>query len=473
MKKILAALAFLTVAICTTTTIKAQTYKTDWATQVTLAGGGNNLGQIITLKAATPAASFTYSLSDAPGTTGYVLQATTIAGGVSTLSWVNPATAANAWNLNGNASSAANFLGTTDATNPLLIKTNSLTRMTISAAGGVNFNTLNTGTAGVVHSSSAGDISNSLIVNADITPATIDLTTKVTGVLPIANGGTNSGAALTASAIAVSNGTALVQGPLGTVTTVLHGNAAGLPTYGQIVNADITNGTIDLTSKVTGILPPVNGGTGVANLNTSTITLGGPLTLSGAFATTLTVTGTTSVILPTTGTLLSSGGGFTTDGVIYASSATAITSTGAGISGQVLTSNGAGVAPTFQAAGGTITLSPSAANNPGAGPWNNFTTNSNNSVYYLQNTTGANVNMTGISGGTADRLIVLVNNSSGTANSITLKDKTNTSTDVNEFHLQGGADIILGVDGTVTLIYDSGATNTTGTTGAWRVISAQ
>lgn len=45
----------------------------------------------------------------------------------------------------------------------------------------------------------------------------------------------------------------------------------------------------------------------------------------------------------------SSFSGFTTDGVIYATSATAVASTAAGTAGQVLTSNGAGVAPTYQA----------------------------------------------------------------------------------------------------------------------------
>lgn len=38
--------------------------------------------------------------------------------------------------------------------------------------------------------------------------------------------------------------------------------SAALPTFRQIVNADITNATIDLTTKVTGILPVANGGTG-------------------------------------------------------------------------------------------------------------------------------------------------------------------------------------------------------------------
>jgi len=89
------------------------------------------------------------------------------------------------------------------------------------------------------------------ITGALIAAATIDLTTKVVNSLPIANGGTNSSTALTASAIAVSNGTQIVQGPQGTATTLLHGNAAGLPTYGAAA----------LTTDVSGVLPVANGGT--------------------------------------------------------------------------------------------------------------------------------------------------------------------------------------------------------------------
>jgi hypothetical protein len=53
----------------------------------------------------------------------------------------------------------------------------------------------------------------------------------------------------------------------GATTTVLHGNAGGAPSFGQIVNNDISNGTIDLTTKVTGILPVANGGTGSSSLS--------------------------------------------------------------------------------------------------------------------------------------------------------------------------------------------------------------
>ncbi len=50
----------------------------------------------------------------------------------------------------------------------------------------------------------------------------------------------------------------------GTTAQVLHGNASGNASFGSIVNADIANSTIDLTAKVTGILPIANGGTATA-----------------------------------------------------------------------------------------------------------------------------------------------------------------------------------------------------------------
>lgn len=62
----------------------------------------------------------------------------------------------------------------------------------------------------------------------------------------------------------------------------------------------------DLTN-VTGVLAGASGGTGVANTG-FTLTLGGNLVTSGAFATTLTATATTTITLPTTGTLLTTAG---------------------------------------------------------------------------------------------------------------------------------------------------------------------
>ncbi len=64
---------------------------------------------------------------------------------------------------------------------------------------------------------------------------------------------THTAGALTASAVVVGNGTddIKVLASLGTTTTVLHGNAAGLPTFGAV----------SLTADVTGVLPAANGGT--------------------------------------------------------------------------------------------------------------------------------------------------------------------------------------------------------------------
>jgi hypothetical protein len=110
-------------------------------------------------------------------------------------------------------------------------------------------------------------------------------------------------------------------------------NGSGLTLTGNvfsIANGAITNvmlaGSIDLTTKVTGVLPSANGGTGVNN-GSSTITLGGNLITSGAFSTTLTSTATTNVTLPTSGTLY----GTATGSITSAQLATSLTDeTGSG-----------------------------------------------------------------------------------------------------------------------------------------------
>jgi hypothetical protein len=69
-----------------------------------------------------------------------------------------------------------------------------------------------------------------------------------------------------------------------------------------VTNAKIANSTIDLAAKVTGVLPAANGGTGVANSGTITVsgnTTIGSSTHTVAFAT----SGNTSVTLPASGTL--------------------------------------------------------------------------------------------------------------------------------------------------------------------------
>ena len=130
----------------------------------------------------------------------------------------------------------------------------------------------------------------------------IILTTDVSGILPVVNGGTAlssgtsggvlaytasgtlaSSGALTASALVLGGGagaTPTPMGSLGTTTTVLHGNAGGAPTFGAVsLTADVS-GTLpianggtgttsttftNLTTNVTGTLPIANGGTGTTS----------------------------------------------------------------------------------------------------------------------------------------------------------------------------------------------------------------
>jgi hypothetical protein len=123
----------------------------------------------------------------------------------------------------------------------------------------------------------------------------VALTTHVSGILPVANGGTNSSTALSGSSIMVSNGTQIVQGAAGTTTTVLHGNPTGAPSYGAV----------SLTADISGLLPVANGGTNLSS--------------------------------------------YAVGDLIYASGATTLASRAAVASGAILTSNGVGAAPTWSA----------------------------------------------------------------------------------------------------------------------------
>jgi len=109
-----------------------------------------------------------------------------------------------------------------------------------------------------------------------------------------------------ANALSVSGGTANINearlrahssgkdiAQTGGTVTVTGGSGSG--TNGNYT----TSGTVGLTYQ--GVLPPDNGGTGVANNAAAT------LTRSGNHALTLTTTGTTSLTLPTTGTLVTTG----------------------------------------------------------------------------------------------------------------------------------------------------------------------
>lgn len=178
--------------------------------------------------------------------------------------------------------------------------------------------------------------------------AQIDLTNGVTGTLPVTRGGTGlavgtdggvlaftgtttltSSGLLTQYALMTGGGAGATPGvlsSLGTTTTILHGNAAGQPTWSAVV----------LTADVSGILPGANGGTanGFMAFSGPTTTLK-TFALPDASATIL--TSAAAVTVAQGGTGLAS---YTTGDLIYAAGATTLAPLTIGASGAQLRSNG-------------------------------------------------------------------------------------------------------------------------------------
>ena len=176
---------------------------------------------------------------------------------------------------------AANLAGTAL---PAAVVTSSLTAVGTIATGVWN------GTAVGIAYGGTGQTTKSAAFNA-LSPIT------TTGDLIIGNG-TNSATRLAIGAdtyvLTVSGGTAVWAASTGGVTSFSAGTTGFTP-------STATTGAVTLAGTLVG----TNGGTGVNN-GSKTITLGGNLTTSGAFNTTITATATTAVTLPTSGTIMSS-----------------------------------------------------------------------------------------------------------------------------------------------------------------------
>ncbi len=139
----------------------------------------------------------------------------------------------------------------------------------------------------------AGGTVTSITVSSPLTTTQAPITTIAT--LACATCVT-SAAALTASRIVLGAGgqATSVLGSLGTTTTVLHGNAAGAPSFAAVA----------LAADVSGTLPVANGGTGTASTltglmrgNASAMTaaeLSGDITTSGSNVTTIAANAVTS-----------------------------------------------------------------------------------------------------------------------------------------------------------------------------------
>ena len=197
----------------------------------------------------------------------------------------------------------------------------------------------------------------------------IGLTTHVSGVLPVANGGTNQSAALTQYGMIYGDTTTSMSSTAaGTSTTLLHGNAAGAPTWSAV----------SLTADVSGTLPVANGGTNItsytigdliyastagvlsklADVATGNTLISGGVGVAPSYGKIILSTAGSHV----TGTLPVGNGGtgqasnLTQYGVVYGSTTTAMATSAAGTATQVLHGNAAG-APTFSAVSLTADVS--------------------------------------------------------------------------------------------------------------------
>ena len=189
-------------------------------------------------------------------------------------------------------------------------------------------------------------------------------------------GDTSGSVTIAAPAIA---GTTVITLPATTGTLISSGGALGTPSSGTLTSCTglpmttgvtgtlpIANGGTNststaycsLTTNISGTLPVANGGSGVTS---STGTVAVVLSTSPTLVTPLLGTPTSGVLTNCTGLPVAGGGTGVATTTAYGVLAGGTTATGAfqnigtGTATQVLTSNGAGALPTFQASSGGVT----------------------------------------------------------------------------------------------------------------------
>lgn len=225
-----------------------------------LGGGSNRFSNIFSILTNFNGVQYTFPAAD--GTAGYVLS--TNASG--TLSWVQ-----NGPTLPLSAANGGTGIDTSASTGVAIVDSGtwSIAAQLAPLKGGTGGDS--SGSTGIPHvAAGAWSYSAVDLASGDVT-GDIDLTTQVTGVLPIANGGTNSNAAIHPYRIVVTEGTGTSIG----VHTALTANEAmitdgnGLPATVTPV-ADASYRTIGSVTFTKGIATAVSGVQSVADAATIT-----------------------------------------------------------------------------------------------------------------------------------------------------------------------------------------------------------
>lgn len=210
-----------------------------------------------------------------------------------------------------------------------------------------------------------------------------------------------------------------------------------------------TSGTLATTSQIPSLpLTGANGGTGVANTG-HTITVGGNLTTSGSFNTTLTETANTALTLPTSGTLLTTTGNGSGLTNLTAANVTA----GALANGMTATTQANGDNSTKIATTAYVAANASGITGPGTttvnalAPWGNTTgTGLINSAVTLTTTTNNTVLAQGVGNLVVHSLGNLSLSPTGTSGNVSLSSGSGS----------GSITLTSGSSGSVSLLFGTG-----------------
>jgi len=392
--------------------------------------------------------------------TGYSLNTLGVGAGISVVNGVGTITLANTGVLSFSSGTTGLSPATTSTGNVTLAGT------LIAANGGTGFASYDVGDLLYANTTTTlaklPDVAtgNALIsggVNTAPLWGKIGLTTHVSGVLPIANGGTNGSATPTAYGVAYGTGTAYAFTAAGTAKQVLIANTSAAPTW-----STLTSGASILYGDGSGGFSNVTIGTGVSFV-------AGTLSATGSGGTVTSVSftgGIVTVANPTTTPAFTIAG--TSGGVPYFSSTSTWASSAALAANAIVLGGGAGAAPATTTTGtgvvtalgvntgaaGAFVVNGGALGTPSSGTVTNLTgtasININGTVGATTANTGAFTNITG----SANAIIEVTDNTNaalritqlGTGNALLVEDSSNP--DATPFVIDASGNIASGLTST-------------------------